>query len=85
MPVYAKRVLSSNPRFNNREIVIAAPGIENRIPVPNDVVLCNGCNDNITEGYLVYLGKRELTRDEPYDIFCFGCLKKYFPKAIMVE
>ena len=90
MSVYAKKVQSNHPRFNNREIVMAFPGAQDRIPVPNDVVLCNGCNDNISEmekpeGYLIYLSKREMTQDMPYDIYCFVCLKKYFPKAIIVE
>lgn len=90
MPVYAKKVQSSNPRFLNREIIVATPMTQDRIPVPNNVVLCCGCNQNIhemekPEGYLVYFGKRELQHDRPYDIYCYGCLKNYFPKVIMVE
>lgn len=59
------------------------------IPVPNNVVLCNGCNSNIAEterkeGYLVYLEKRKLDKDQPYDFYCESCVKKYFPKAITV-
>jgi len=32
----------------------------------------------------VYLSKKELKEDLAYDIYCRYCLKKYFPKAIIV-
>jgi len=85
MPVYAKPIKSSDTRFRGGETVITAPGSESRIPVPDSVVLCNGCNQSVSEGYLVYLDKRELKADQPYDIYCRNCLKKYFPKAIIQE
>lgn len=89
MAVYAKPVKSSNPKFQGRVIAVAGSFSEARIPVPDNVVLCNGCNSNIADteeqkGYLIYLGKRELKADQPYDIYCQGCLGKYFPKVIMV-
>jgi len=97
MPVYAKKALSNHPRFQDRETVVMVPMVGSsyptevtRIPIPNNVVLCNGCNQNISEmekpeGYLVYLGKYQLAKDIPYDIYCSSCLRKYFPKATMVE
>ena len=52
------------------------------IPVPDTSVLCGGCNENLHPdpgfGYLVYFDKHELKVDHPYDIYCEGCLKKYF-------
>ena len=83
--VYTKKVQSTDPRFHNRETMTASAGGIDRIPIPDNVVLCNGCNRNVAEGYLVYLGKRELKLDQPYDIYCPGCLRKYFPKAVMEE
>ena len=86
MPVYAKKVSTSDPRFSGRINTIM--GINDnkvslsRIPIPDNVVLCNGCNQNLHPdpgyGYLVYLGKRELSADHPYDIYCESCLKRYF-------
>jgi len=85
MPIHAKKVKSDNPRFQGRETIIMTASEATKIPIPDDVVLCNGCNRNVEEGYLVYLGKRELKADQPYDIFCSNCLHKYFPKAMVEE
>ena len=89
MPVYAKKVQSSHPVFQNRQsIITTGRGLGGEIaviPVPNDITLCDGCNQNIPEGYLVYLGKRELKANQPYDYYCQNCLKSYFKKAIVVE
>ena len=87
MPVYAKKVQTTDPRFSGRvNLVIgdvgAGPVALSEIPVPDNVVLCNGCNRNLHPdpgyGYLVYLGKRQLQADAPYDIYCESCLKRYF-------
>lgn len=86
MPVYAKKVSTTNRRFTGRATTIGSvlDGVPNitRIPVEDTVVLCNGCNQNLHpgDGFLVYLGKRELKADQPYDVYCPGCLKRYFPK-----
>ena len=85
MPIYTKKVQSTNPRFHNRETIIATVEGIDRIPIPDAVVLCNGCNRNVAEGYLVYLGKRELKLDQPCRIYCEECLRKYYPKAVMEE
>ena len=84
MPIYAKRVCSDNQVFHNRETVIATSELATRIPVPDHITLCNGCNQNIEEGYLVYLGKRELKANQPYDYYCKGCMERYFPKYTLV-
>lgn len=88
MPVYFKKVSTTAPRFVGRAVTIGSVGLLGRpeltrIPVEDTVVLCNGCNSNIYPGdiFLVYLGKRELKLDQPYDCYCESCLKKYFPKA----
>jgi hypothetical protein len=80
MPVYAKKVQSTDARFSGRSSIIMGADFNESIPVPDSEVLCNGCNENIypNAGYLVYLGKRELKADQPYDIYCESCLKKYF-------
>ena len=78
MVVYAKKVQSSHPTFQNRETIIATLGKVTRIPVSDNITLCDGCNRNIEEGYLVYLGKRELQADRPYDYYCESCLNSYF-------
>jgi hypothetical protein len=78
MPVYAKKVSSKHGIFQNRNTIIAGGGEITVIPIPNDVTLCNGCNSNIEEGYLIYLGKRELDKNQPYDYYCEPCAKRYF-------
>lgn len=83
MPVFTKKVSTTDPRFHGRQSLIVSPREAVAIGVPNNVVLCNGCNENIHphEGYLVYLGVRELKADQPYDLYCGVCVKRYFPKA----
>lgn len=83
MPIYAKKVTSSHPTFRNRETIIYCEESIAKIPIPDSVTLCDGCNKNIEEGYLLYLGKRELKSNQPYDYYCADCLKEYFPKAIV--
>lgn len=95
--IYAKMVSTNDPRFGGRVSLIMSQNPtygnveEARIPIPNNVVLCNGCNRNLCEveappgyGYLIYLGKRELKADQPYDIYCEGCMREYFPKAQII-
>jgi len=81
--VYAKKVKTTDPRFGSRNIEIRSGDYNKTIPVPNSCVLCNACNRNIypNAGYLIYLGKRELDKDQPYDFYCRNCTKEYFPKA----
>lgn len=88
--VYIRKVKSSHPMFQGRAITIYSAGDSHHIhkesiPVPNDTVLCNGCNNNIEEGYLVYLDKRELKANHPYDIYCESCLKSHFPIRTEVD
>lgn len=85
MPVYAKKVQSTNSLFHDRATSIITPEMVKTIPILDSVTLCNGCNQNIDEGYLVYLGKRELKANQPYDYYCDGCLKRYFKGAVMME
>ena len=85
--IYAKEVETTDQRFKGRDVVMASSIATSVIPVPDTVVLCNGCNRNIypEKGYLVYLSKQELKEDLPYDLYCGSCLKKYFPKAGIVK
>lgn len=85
MTVYARKVTSDHSTFQNREIVITVGDGIDRICVPDDVTLCNGCNQNIAEGYLVYLSKKDLKANQPYDYYCAHCLKCYFKQAVIVE
>lgn len=90
MPVYKKLTKTTDKRFAGRGIEIFAPGEQTSIPAPDNVVVCDGCNANIAEteekeGYLVYLGKEELDKDQPYDFYCSECVEVYFPEAILVE
>lgn len=89
MPVYAKKVSTGDKRFAGRQIQIISTEAYSAIPIPDSEVLCNGCNKNVAEeeeksGFLIYLSKRELDKDQPYDLYCGSCRQSYFPKAIMV-
>ena len=82
------KVSSTDRRFAHRAITITSltePRGTTRIPVPDSVVLCNGCNKNVSEGYLIYLDKRNWKADLPYDIYCEKCVSEYFPKAELME
>lgn len=89
--IYIKSVNTTDKRFIGRATQVFAGGqtgiAYSSIPVPDTTVLCDGCNRNLCPGvgYLVYLSKRELTKDQPYDIFCEDCVRKYFPKAKEVK
>ena len=84
MTVYAKKVKTTDSRFSGRSIVITSVDGQQvqrySTPIPDSVVICNGCNNDIypNEGYLIYLGKNQLDADAPYDIYCESCLKEYF-------
>ena len=85
--IYAKRIETTDERFQGRATHIYGAGMESHTPVPDEVVLCNGCNQNVHPGvgFLVYLGKRELKADTPYDFYCGSCVKAHFPKAEEVK
>ena len=98
MPIYKKKVSTRDPRWHNRAIQMTSVAntpigqdvTTDVIPLDDTEVICNGCNGNIyspeteTFGYLIYLGKRELVKDQPYDFYCDDCTKHSFPKAIEV-
>jgi len=79
--IYAKRVQTTDPRFRDRDMIISSGNEASVIPVPDTVVVCNGCNKNVYPGagYLIYLSKQDLMDDLPYDFYCDDCRKKLFP------
>ena len=83
--IYARKIGTTGKRFANRTLSITSIslGDGSRIPIPDTIILCNGCNKNLYPdfGYLVYLSKKGLTADLPYDIYCEDCLRRYFPKV----
>ncbi len=88
--IYTKRVETTDERFQGRVIHLCTPSAADghaievaAIEIPDEEVICNGCNGNVHPGvgFLVYLGKRELKADTPYDFYCGSCVTKYFPKA----
>jgi len=95
MTVYIKKVSTRDQRFKNRMTTIVgfASGRAHvtNIAVPDAEVLCNSCNRNIhreleeTFGWLVYLSKTALQANIPYDVYCESCVKRLFPKAVVVE
>ena len=48
------------------------------IPIPDDDVLCNGCNDNIYPENGWMMEYKDGDKWRTYDIYCFDCRDKYF-------
>jgi len=51
--VYAKEVETTDQRFKDRDIIVDNQVERKVIPVPDTVVLCNGCNRNICKASIV--------------------------------
>ena len=90
--IYKKKVSAWDRRWKDRRVQIL--GFDGRkliyrteIDVPDDAVICNGCNENLFDekeekfGWLIYLSKEDVKNDTPYDLYCEQCVQKYFPKA----
>ena len=83
----ALEVKTTDGRFKNRSVQISSlpDGLyHTKIAVPDNEVVCNSCNRNLytEKGFLVY---RELKNDQAYDLYCKKCLKRYFPKAEVIN
>lgn len=88
--VFCRGVSTSDARFRDRATVISSGGdMVARIPVPDSVVLCNGCNQNVAEGsevgFLIYLDAEDLAEDRAYDFYCGQCVQRLFPEAECVD
>lgn len=85
--IYAEEISTKDKSFNGRKITIGSGDGITEIPVPDELVICNGCGKNIypEKGYLVYLSKQDLKNDLPYDFYCKECLHKSFPKAKIIK
>lgn len=99
MTMYYKKMATTDPRFKGKTQTIQSwdwphspwdgdpPAYQSQISVPDEVVLCNGCNTNLWPGecYAVYLDRQHLEQRQMYDVYCGGCVTKYFPKAREVD
>jgi len=49
------------------------------VPMPDSLVICNGCNENLYPGECcgIYIN------DHLYDVYCDSCRQKYFEQAIL--
>lgn len=88
MPII-KREDRTAERFRDRAITVYGfgdkrPPSVSRIPVPDNVVLCDVCNVEITTPKinLLYLSKRD---KYPYGTLCEGCRVKYHGKVEVVD
>ena len=71
MTVYLKKISTKADIFKNKRIEIFSTDYSNIINVPDNIVICNGCNQNIypEDGVMVYIDKEHLDQDLPYDIY----------------
>jgi ribosomal protein L34E len=86
--VYYRKVDPKDSMFAGRASTVVGAGegmvVAHVTRVPDSVVICNGCNENLypdKTGHLVYLDKRELKANHPYDVYCERCLRRLFPGA----
>ena len=88
--IYARRTTKENPMFKGRVNSITSldedwkPVEKQEWAIPDSLVLCNGCNQDIAEGYLIFLDKAHLKANQCYDIYCEKCMREFFPKVIVV-
>ena len=64
--------------YKNRDVEVKSGDSITRIPIPDDKVICNGCNTNIypENGWLMEYKKGDTWFT--YDLYCFKCQSKYF-------
>lgn len=82
MTVYARKIETTDDIFKNKQIVVSsfdAEGNEDILhsnSLPDNIVLCNGCNGNIYPeyGFMVYLDEEQLRQNQPYDVYHEDCL-----------
>jgi len=67
--------------YKNREVTIQSDDSITTIPVPDDHVLCNGCNTNIYPENSWLMEYKDGDKWFTYDIYCFECRDKYFPNS----
>ena len=77
-----RTIPTTDPMFGGRGVTILSGNsypleLQSYTPVPDDVVLCNGCNMNLypQECDAVYIDGRL------HDVYCAGCRERYFPDA----
>ena len=79
-----RTISTSHPMFQNRNTKIysmeskGSMKLQSQTPIPDEVVLCDGCNSNLHPGDCdaVYID------GELYDVYCQQCRKSYFPQAV---
>jgi len=79
---YLRPCQASDKRFVGRDITVSGDGFDSVIPVPDGLVLCDACNQEIEAGFLLYLGDEELAADQPYGAFCSACCRDYYSEAV---
>ena len=83
--------------YRNRTVDVISENDSVSIPIPDDEVICNACNENIypnngwmmeykdTEGIPSFVDSDIEDNDDEgwktYDIYCETCQEKYFPDA----
>jgi hypothetical protein len=91
MAVFYKVVPTvNNPEFKGRSIGVGSFDNETinitSIPVPDEDVICNGCNGNIypEPANQIFLSRLDVKNNHVYDVYCDKCRNEYFPKAVQI-
>lgn len=81
MENYILRVSRNSPRFRNRAIIVAGGGEVVKIPVPDQIILCDACNDEIQTEQVNLL----VIDGGVWGAICEGCRVEYHSELPIKE
>ena len=67
--------------YRNRTIDIISESESVSIPIPDDEVICNGCNKNIYPDNGWMMEYKDGDKWYTYDIYCFDCQEDKFKES----
>ena len=78
---YILRESRNSPRFKNRTITVVGGGSVVKIPVPDEIILCDACNDQIQTEQVNLL----VVDGGVWGAICEGCRLEYHSKLPIKE
>ena len=78
---YIKRVSRNDPMFQNRVIAVISANSKTAIPVPDQLIVCDGCNDEIKTDQISLL----VLDSHVWGAICEKCRRNYHKKLPIIE
>lgn len=78
---YIKRVSRSDPMFSNRVIAVISANSKTVIPVPDRLIVCDACNDEIKTDQINLL----VLDRHVWGAICEKCRLRYHKKLAIIE